>query len=125
MLAMLFNMGTTQTGRRAHGSSLIDGYLQSLQAMAGYIADVMNRFLIREWCGYYWGENTDMPTRVAGRIEPFDIPGLAAAVSAKLITVDIELENVLRSQLALPEKEETDEGPGESEPIDEGSAEIG
>jgi hypothetical protein len=127
MLAMFLNLGTSQTGSRALGSSFIDVFLQSLQAMAGYIADVLNRFLIKEWVGYNWGD-ADLPTLVAGRIEPIDIPGLAQAVASKLITVDIELENVLRSQLALPEKEEetideqatpgSDEGNADEPPLD-------
>ena len=47
-LAQFINLGTTETGSRALGNSFIEVFLQSLQAFAGYICDVFNRFLIQD-----------------------------------------------------------------------------
>ena len=80
MLAMFINLGTTETGSRALGASFVDVFLQAEQAYADYIAEVITRYLIREWVGYNWGD-VDMPKLVAGQIQPLDIPTLDGGLS--------------------------------------------
>jgi hypothetical protein len=103
MLAQFINLGTTETGSRALGASFIDVFLDSLQAYAGYICEVFNRFLIREYVDYNW-QVKEYPKLTCGSIKTLDTATLDALAQAKLLTPDFELENSIRAQLNLPEK---------------------
>lgn len=105
MLAQFIDLGTSQTGSRALGVSFIDLFNKSIKTYAGYICDVVNRFLIREYVNYNW-DVKQYPTLKVNGISDIDTVGLAALVTGKLITPDDGLEAVLRESLELPCKEE-------------------
>ncbi len=105
MLAMFINLGTTETGSRALGGSFIKVFLDSVQACADYIAEVISRFLIKEWVNYNWTVK-EYPALKVSRIEKLDPTVLAQLKKAGVITADIGIENAVRKELHLPEKQE-------------------
>ncbi len=115
MLAQFIDLGTSQSGSRALGSSFIDLFNKSIKAYAGYICDVVNRFLIREYVGYNW--NVDrFPTMKVNGISDLDSLGLSELVAKGVITADDALEAVVRDSLELPAKEEVETPEPEQKP---------
>lgn len=109
VLAMFINLGTSQTGSRALGGSFIEVFMDSLQAYANYICEVITRFLIREYCDYNWYVNGDYPVLKVGKIKNLDTHTIAELVKVGVITPDESVEVSVREELNLPEKEEEEE----------------
>lgn len=108
-LAQFLQLGTTQTGSRALGESFVGFFLMALQHTADYIAEVLNRFVVRELVDYNWSDITDYPTLRAAKIRELDYQTLAALQTAGVITADGELEDAVRVGLGLPERPEDEE----------------
>ncbi len=105
MLAMHINLGTSQTGSKALGQSFMDAFLMATQAWADYIAEVIDRFCLRQIVDYNW-KVKKYPTFKARRILGLDFQTIGFLVQSGVIEHDDELENSLRSILRLPEKAE-------------------
>lgn len=105
VLAMFLNLGSTDTGSRALGESFVATFLMSLQAYADYICSVITRFAIREYVDYNWTV-TDYPTLKVRRIRQLDPTVIAELVKARVITPDLDVENIIRKEVDFPEKEE-------------------
>lgn len=108
VLAQFLNLGSTETGSRALGQSFIDFFLLSLQQRADYIADIVNRFVIRELVNYNWSVD-DYPTITAGQIAPLGLEAIAKLKTAGVLSHDLELENTVRRALGIDEIEELPE----------------
>ncbi len=104
-LAMFLNLGTTETGSRALGGSFIDVFLASLQATADGVAEVLSRFLIREYVDYNWTVE-EYPTMQVSSIRELDATTIKLLKDAGLLTADFDTEQFIRSELRLPEKDE-------------------
>jgi hypothetical protein len=127
VLAMFINLGTSETGSRALGGSFIDVFLMSLQASADYVAQVLTRYLVREWVDYNWTVDA-YPIVKAAKIRTLDPTVLKTLVDAKIIKPDAVLEAAVRSQLHLPDAVEAEEveepvveDTGDDEPVAEES----
>lgn len=108
VLAQFLNLGSTETGSRALGQSFIDFFLLALQQRADYIADILNRFVVRELVDYNWSVEA-YPTLTAGRIEPLALESIAKLKTAGALSADLELENSVRRVLGIAELEELPE----------------
>jgi len=117
MLAMFINLGTTQTGSRALGGSFIEVFMDSLQAYADYICEVVSRFLIREYCDYNWYVE-EYPQLKVGKIKKLDTHTVSVLVKAGVLTADQALEVAVRNELNLPEKIE-EESVVEEPPVED------
>jgi len=116
-LAQFLQLGTTETGSRALGSSFVDFFLMALQHTADYIVEVLNRFVVRELVDYNWSDVTDYPTLRAAKVKELDYQTLAALQTAGVITADGEVEDAVRVGLGLPERPEDEEpAPEKSKP---------
>ncbi len=109
ILAQFLTLGTTQTGSRALGESFKDLFLLSLQAVAMYIEDIMNRFAIKPLVDFNYVVDK-YPKLKASNIKEPSFTSMADAVS-KLVTVgsltnDETMENHIREIGKLPAKQE-------------------
>ena len=102
MLAMHINLGSSQTGSRALGQSFIDAFLLSTQAWADYIAEVIDRFSVRELVDLNWGPRERYPHLRVKRIHGLDLQAIGFLMQAGVLTHDNGLENSLRDVLRLP-----------------------
>lgn len=109
ILAQFLTLGTTKTGSRALGDSFKSLFLLSLQAIAEYMEDTINRYSIKPLVDYNY--TTDRyPKLKASNIKEPDFTSMADAVS-KLVRVgtltnDEEMENHIRQVGKLPAKPE-------------------
>lgn len=110
VLAQFVELGSTVSGSRALGQSFVELFLLSLQATANYICEVINRFLIPEYCGYNWPV-TEYPRLKASKIQTLDPTIIATLKGAGVLTMDTDTENAVRSTLELPEIEERPASP--------------
>ncbi|MCK5590597.1 MAG: DUF935 family protein, partial [Candidatus Pacebacteria bacterium] len=115
MLAQFLKLGTTDSGSRALGESFIEFFLMSLQATCDYIAQVLNRFLIKELVDFNW-EVDAYPELKCAKIKSVDPQVIANLVSTGIITKGLEIENTVRERLNLPEIQEEDFEEGNKKP---------
>jgi hypothetical protein len=102
MLAMHINLGTSETGSRALGQSFISAFLMATQAWADYIAEVIDRFCVRELVDLNWKVKR-YPHFLCKRIHGLDLQAIGYLAQAGVITNTRDLENDLREVLRLPE----------------------
>jgi hypothetical protein len=104
ILAQFINLGTSATGSRALGEAFEELFMQSLNAIADYVADIMNRFVIRQLVDMNW-KVEEYPRLKHNRImlnlntwlDSISKVGLSNAV-----TRDNDIEQVLRESMGLP-----------------------
>lgn len=109
-LQQFSSLGTTASGNRAVGEVLVEPFYQACQAVAGQVAAVLTRDVVRPFVDVNFGVNVPTPTLAASRIAVQNISTLTQAVSdlhaAGLSFDDLETQNDLRGLLemrALPE----------------------
>ena len=108
VLAMHINLGTSETGSRALGQSFINAFLMATQSWADYIAEVINRFCVKELVDLNWKVD-NYPKFLCKRIHGLDLQAIGYLAQAGVITNTRELENDLRDVLRLPAITDTDE----------------
>lgn len=104
VLAHFLNLGT-ETGSWALGSTFADFFTESLNAVAGHIADVTQQHVIEDIVDLNWGPNEPAPRLVAepiGQEHPLTAEAIRALVDCGALTVDDTLEPHLRALLGLP-----------------------
>lgn len=122
MLAMHINLGTAEKGSRALGASFIDAFLMATQAWADYIAEVIDRFVVRELVDLNWSVD-EYPHLKVRRIPGLNLDALGFLAQSGLINNDMQLENSLRDVLRLPHREEGAEpAPAPPTPEEEAAA---
>ena len=109
ILAQFLTLGTTQTGSRALGESFKNLFLLSLQAVAIYTEDIMNRFAIKPLVDFNWVVDK-YPKLKASNIKEPSFTSMADAVSKLVpvgaLTIDNETESHIREVGKLPAKQE-------------------
>ncbi len=103
MLAMHINLGSTKAGAKNLGESFINAFLMANQSVADYIAEVINRFCVRELVDLNWSVK-EYPTFRCKRIHGLDLQAIGYLMQAGVITHDGELENDVRTVLRVPPK---------------------
>lgn len=105
-MLMVMQLGQTQTGSRALGSTFIDFWAHGLAAIATWFADTFNEHVIEDDIDWNFGEDVDQVPRLSYEYDPeFVVQDLAKAIDSKLIVVDDELEAYARKEMGLPEKD--------------------
>lgn len=105
MLEMFMQLGMTQTGSRALGSSFLDFFAMALDAHAGQIADTFTMYQIEDYFDLNWGPNEPAPALACQTIDAerdIDPAALQALITAQAITVDDDLEAFMRQRFKLP-----------------------
>jgi hypothetical protein len=104
-LHMFIQLGQTETGSRALGQSFIEYAFIAQKAVAKWFADVTNEHVIEDWVDWNY-ENEDNVPRLVWEIQEEDehlaVEELVKLVTAKVVTVDEEMENTLRERYHLP-----------------------
>ena len=108
MLMMFMQLGTTESGSRALGESLIDWFALAQDAVAGWYAETMQEHFIENWVRWNVGEGEAAPRLTYERApEELALNDLVNLVNAGAIHVDPELEAHLRTQYNLPQHDES------------------
>lgn len=107
-MMMFIQLGQTETGSRALGDSFIDFFQLSQESIAKWVADVFSQHVIEDWVDWNFGEEEQAPilTYVKDSNEELATSDLATLVEKGVVTVDPELEAVIRKRYNLPEKPE-------------------
>lgn len=99
------SLGKTSSGNRALGEVLVEPFYQAVQAVAGQIATVLTRDVVRRFVDVNFGTDVDAPTLSASRIAVQNVATLTAAISdlnvAGFSFDDVETQNDIRSLLEL------------------------
>ncbi len=111
MLAMHINLGTAKSGSYALGQSFLDAFLMATQAWADYIAEVVNRFCVREIVELNWNVRA-YPTFKCKRIQSLAFEAIGYLVQTGALKWTQALENDLRGILRMPR---LDKAPNEKE----------
>ena len=104
LIAMFMSLGSTDTGSRALGGEFLDIFRLSIQSFADYICEVINRFAVKQYVDFNWNVK-EYPRLKVRRIQRLDPQVLAVLKNAGLITGDEEIENTIRDELNLPDKQ--------------------
>lgn len=110
VLAMFLKLGTTQTGSRALGDSMVDFFSLALQAVAKNLAHTATGQIVERLVDLNYGEAEPAPRIVfsfAKSSEDLGADGLKALLDAGAITPDPTLETYLRDYYRLPGRDDT------------------
>jgi len=124
VLAMHLNLGTSETGSRALGQSFIEAFLMATQSWADYIAEVINRFCVKELVDWNWKVES-YPKFLCKRIHGLDFQTIGYLAQAGVITNTRDLENDLREVLRLPAITDTEEWNAQQERRKSAPAQVG
>jgi len=108
MLALHINLGTAKTGNRALGQTFFDAFLMATQAWADYIAEVINRFCVRELVDLNWSVES-YPKFKVKRIQSLALEAIGYLVQTGALKWSEVLENDLRKMLRMPERDSEEE----------------
>jgi len=114
MLAMFISLGTAKAGNRALGQTFFDAFLMSIQAWADYIAEVINRFCVRELVDLNW-EVEHYPTFKVKRVQSLALEAIGYLVQTGALKWSEVLENDLRGILRMPKRDSEEEDEEEEE----------
>jgi hypothetical protein len=114
MLAMHINLGTAKSGSYALGQSFLDAFLMATQAWADYIAEVVNRFCVREIVELNWNVSA-YPTFKCKRIQSLAFEAIGYLVQTGALKWTQALENDLRGILRMPKLDTRQAPPAEEE----------
>jgi hypothetical protein len=104
-LLMVMQLGQTQTGSRALGTTFIDFFSQGLVAIADWFAETFNEHVIEDDVDWNYGEDVETVPRITYEFDPeLAVTDIAQLISAGAIVVDDDLEAELRRELGLPAK---------------------
>jgi hypothetical protein len=100
VLAQFLTLGSQEQGARALAQDLTALFLMTEEALGAQVADIHNRHLIPELVNYNYAGITKYPRLTVSSIESRNVVALlssiAQATAGKLLTPDLELENLLR-----------------------------
>jgi hypothetical protein len=105
VLAQFINLGTSSSGSRALGESFEELFMQSLNAIADYIAERTNRWVIKQMVRMNWGDKVELPRLKHNKImlnQKKWLEGVSSVGLSNAITRDNKIEQVMRESLALP-----------------------
>ncbi|MEN0021998.1 MAG: DUF935 family protein [Microbacterium sp.] len=108
VLAHFLNLGT-ETGSWALGSTFANFFTDSLNAVAGHIADVAQQHIVEDLVDLNWGTREPAPRIVPAKIgaeHPATAEAIKALIECRAITLDETLEAHLRQLYGLPMKDD-------------------
>jgi hypothetical protein len=108
LLAMFLSLGASKTGNRSLGETFFDAFLMSIQAFADYIAEVINRFCVRELVNLNWNVE-NYPTFKVKRVQSLALQAIGYLVQTGALKWSEVLENDLRKMLRMPERDSEEE----------------
>lgn len=115
VLAPFLNYGTTQTGSRALGDTMVDFFMAANQGIADHVAEDYNTHALHKLLALNFKvEPGDMPKLVAKGIDARDVKKQAEAVKTYIDAGvidpagDAEMENRARKAVAMPELSEAE-----------------
>ncbi|HUV08064.1 MAG TPA: hypothetical protein VMX75_10075 [Spirochaetia bacterium] len=120
MLAMFISLGTSKSGNRALGQTFFDAFLMSIQAWADYIAEVINRFCVRELVDLNW-EVENYPTFKVKRVQSLALEAIGYLVQTGALKWSEVLENDLRGMLRMPKRDSEETIQEEEDAVSESS----
>lgn len=103
-MLMVMQLGQTETGSRALGTTFIDFWGGGLAAIADWIVDTFNEHVIEDDVDWNFGEEVEQVPMLTYEFDPmFVVQDLAVAVEKGIIVMDEELEHHARKEMGLPE----------------------
>lgn len=111
VLAQFLNLGSTESGSRSLSDSFSKLFMLSLQALANYICDVTNKFIIKPLVDLNFANVTKYPYLVCPSLkEDLNIDalltGLSQLAGSGLLVPDDNLRQWVRELLTAPPEEE-------------------
>lgn len=104
-MAMVIQLGQTQTGSRALGNTFADHFQMLVEAVADWYKDTTNEHAIEDYVDWNWDEEEQAPLLRWSYAEhsPLAVTDLVSMVTAGVITMDTATEAAVRKQTQLPE----------------------
>ena len=104
-MLMIMQLGMTESGSRALGTTFIDFWGHGLSTIADWFRDTFNEHVIEDDIDWNYGEDVDKVPLLTYEYDPeFVIGDLKDGIDTGLIEVDDELEAYARKEMGLPEK---------------------
>jgi hypothetical protein len=105
-LLMVLQLGQTQTGSRALGTTFVDFFSQGLVAIAEWFQYTFNEHVIEDDVDWNEGEDTEVVPLLTFEFDPeLAVQDLVNLIGSGAIVVDQDLEEELRKELGLPRKQ--------------------
>lgn len=111
-MAMVVQLGQTQTGSRALGETFSDFFQMLVEAVASWYVDTTNEHVIADMVDWNWGEDEQAPLlewAYPQDEQTLAISDLVSMVDKGVITMDSETERAVRQRTRLPELPEADD----------------
>lgn len=105
-LAMILNLGH-DNGARSLGETFKDLFLDACQVIADHIGEIVTEHIIRDLVEFNYGEGAEYPVFSPGDLKAsagVDVDKLVALVGANIVRADDDLEDFVRGQYGLPER---------------------
>lgn len=99
--------GENSRGSYALGSTFADFFIQSLQAEAKWLCDVLTQHVVEDIVDWNWGPQVRAPRIVCddiGSKHPVTAEAITALVNAGALQPDAELERFMRDTYGLPQR---------------------
>lgn len=104
-MLMVMQLGQTQTGSRALGTTFIDFWATGLSTIADWFRDTFNEHVIEDDIDWNYGEDVEQVPLLHYEFDPeLVVQDLAALVREGVIVMDDDLEAHVRKELGLTEK---------------------
>lgn len=104
-MLMVMQLGQTQSGSRALGTTFIDFWATGLASIADWFKDTFNEHVIEDDIDWNWGEDVDQVPLLHYEFDPeLVVADLKNLIDSGAIVIDDDLEHHLRKELGLPEK---------------------
>jgi hypothetical protein len=104
-MLMIMQLGMTESGSRALGTTFIDFWGHGLASIADWFKDTFNEHVLEDDVDWNYGEEVDQVPLLTYEYDPeFVIQDLATAVENGVIETDDDLEHYARKEMGLPEK---------------------
>lgn len=121
VLAHFLNLGT-ETGSWALGSTFADFFTNSLNAVAGQIADVAQKHVVEDLVEVNWGAGVRAPRLICepiGAEHPATSTAIKELIDSGAVTPDDALEEHMRQKYGLPVRDESTERVPDGAPDEE------
>lgn len=106
-MAMVIQLGQTQTGSRALGNTFADFFQMLTEAVADWYKDTTNEHVVEDLVDWNWGEDEQAPLLTwsySEDEEPLAVSDLVQMVTNGVITMDAETEAFVRDASHLPQR---------------------
>lgn len=126
-MAMVIQLGQTQTGSRALGNTFADFFEMLIEAVANWYKNTTNEHVIEDIVDWNWDEDEQAPLlewTYADDEQPLAVSDLVNMVREGVITMDAETEAFVREQSHLPLRPE-EEGSGISDAASSAFTQVG